>query len=208
MSTGVCGCGFGCVHVFQLCTCGCVFHAFVGLCVSGVCARVCGCVFWECVRMCVSFRCVCVWLCVWGVGVHLCVCCFQAHFRAGRGPRRGKCNPAARWAVRPCPFPTNQMQISINSINGQCLLAIKIAQRLLVSGSKMDGQWPRRSQRSKMTITLKCNLCRPPASGPAGGGRAASHLQPHANGPARPSSRQMAPGHHGLCHLSAHCPKP
>lgn len=58
-----------------------------------------------------------------------------------------------------------QMQISINSINGQCLLAIKIAQRLLVSGSKMNDQWPWRSQRSKMTITLKCHLCRPPALG-------------------------------------------
>lgn len=72
-------------------------------------------------------------------------------------------------------FPKNRMQISINSINGQCLLAIKIAQRLLVSGCKMDDQWPRRSQRSKMTITLKCNLCCPPAPGLGGGAGAAGH---------------------------------
>lgn len=93
--------------------------------------------------------------------------------------------------MRPCPFPTNQMQISINSINGQCLLVVKIAQRLLVSGSKMDDQWPWRSQRSKMTITLKCNLCWPPALGLVGG---AGHLQP----PARPGCSQPSSQAGGL----------
>lgn len=92
--------------------------------------------------------------------------------------RRGSKTATESGAVHPrceaLSFPTNRMQVSINSINGQCLLAIKIAQRLLVSGSKMDDQWPWRSQRSKMTITLKCNLCWPPAPGLGGGAAAAS----------------------------------
>lgn len=83
--------------------------------------------------------------------------------------RRGFEDNSRKHSGCEAPSPLNQMQISINSINGQCLLAIKIAQRLLVSGSKMDDQWPQRSQRSKMTITLKCNLCWPPAPDTEGG---------------------------------------
>lgn len=187
MSTGVCLRVCGCA--FRVCACGCVFQVCVRVCVFGVCACVCA---------------------------PLCVPCFQAHFRAGRGKRGGERGRRQTtqlhvWAGRPRPFPTNQMQVSINSINGQCLLAIKIAQRLLVSSSKMDDQWPQRSQRSKMTITLKHSLCWPPA--PASGGWGAC-CQPSAARPlsaplpARPSSRQMAPGHYGLCHPSAHSPKP
>lgn len=82
---------------------------------------------------------------------------------------------------------------------------------MLVSGSKMDDQWPQRSQRSKMTITLKCNLCGPsPASPlpPAGGAGAAGHGVPcshchtrllSAMLPAQPSTRAVAFGHQGLC---------
>lgn len=44
-----------------------------------------------------------------------------------------------------------------------------------------------------MTITLKCNLCRPPAPGPAGGGHTASHLQPPANRAAVCPTARSAP---------------
>lgn len=107
------------------------------------------------------------------------------------------------------------MQISINAINGQCLLAIKTAQRLLVSGSKMDDQWPQRSQRSKMTITLKCNLCRPPAPGPSGWcrpcGPSASPCQTRprsATLPAQPSSRADGLRASWAVRLSVHTPMP
>lgn len=107
------------------------------------------------------------------------------------------------------------MQISINSINGQCLLAIKTAQRLLVSGYKMDDQRPQRSQRSKMTITLKCNLCRPRAPGPSGWCRPCGpsavpakpgHAQPLWQ--LSPAAGQMAFGHHRQCVCLSILPSP
>lgn len=117
-------------------------------------------------RVCI---CVCARVCL--AGVCLCVCPVPTHTSAlGVGKeRRGFEDNSRKHSGCEAPSPLNQMQISINSINGQCLLAIKIAQRLLVSGSKMDDQWPQRSQRSKMTITLKCNLCWPPAPDTEGG---------------------------------------
>ena len=105
--------------------------------------------------------------------------------------------------MRPCPFSTNQMQISINSINGQCLLAVKIAQRLLVSGSKMDDRWPGTSQRSKMTITLKCNLCwLPPKAWPS----AASRQTGLALGPAARSASSLAGGLRASRAVPSGCP--
>lgn len=98
-----------------------------------------------CMR-CVSgvYVCVqCVYPCVSVHGVCLPACLLPHKLLAGGGAEAawttGSC---ASWTLRLCPFPTNQMQISINSINGKCLQAIKMAQRLLVSGSKMDDQWP------------------------------------------------------------------
>ena len=123
---------------------------------------------WLCV-------CVCFWGCVWLARVCLCVCPVSTH-PSVLGGRRQK--QKSEWHFR-AERPWNQMQSSINSINVQRLLAIKIAQSLLVSGSKMDDQWPWRSQRSKVTVTLKCNLCWSPPHGPG-------HLHP----PAEPGSSQ------------------
>lgn len=138
--------------------------------------------------------------------------CLQTHFMLGVGreeERRESENSRKRscilWLWGQCPFPENQTQISINSINGQRLPAIKIAQRLPVSGSKMDDQWPWRSQRSKMTITLKCNLCRPPALRLGGGAASAAMHQ------ARPPSAtawQRAFLDPGLWGLPVHTPEP
>ena len=135
----------------------------------------CGQVY-PCLRLCV---CVCGGggVCVVGTCVSLCVPCLPSVL--GEGRRQKQKSKLHVQAESHCASSMNQMQISINSINVQCLLAIKIAQSLLVSGSKMDDQWPRRSQRSKVTITLKCNLCRSP-HGP-------DHLHP----PARPGSSQL-----------------
>lgn len=151
-------------------------------------------------RVCI---CVCVRVCL--AGVCLCVCPVPTHTSAlGVGKeRRGFEDNSRKHSGCEAPSPLNQMQISINSINGQCLLAIKIAQRLLVSGSKMDDQWPQRSQRSKMTITLKCNLCWPPAPDTEGGVGAADRQWSLPNQAALSHAASSAPqpafGHQGLC---------
>lgn len=140
-----------------------------------------------CLSLCVLYVCICICLCV-----DVCVCskyvppymlCFHTFFLLKREEERKESTIVTTQSCKlgpgkPASFPHKPAAISINSINGQCLLVIKIAQRLLVSDSKMDDQWPWRSQRSKMTITLKCNLHWPLAHGLVGGTDTDGHLLP------------------------------
>ena len=151
---------------------------------------------WLCV-------CVCFWGCVWLARVCLCVCPVSTH-PSVLGGRRQK--QKSEWHFR-AERPWNQMQSSINSINVQRLLAIKIAQSLLVSGSKMDDQWPWRSQRSKVTVTLKCNLCwSPPWAWPSAPTCRTGQLS--ALRPAHPGAWRAAFGPQGRGHQAVPTPKP
>lgn len=156
------------------------------MCVFG---SVCLC---TCVYVCICLS-LCVCMCVFA-SVYMCVLRYMSsymllphklHAEEGGGKERVNSSNRMRSCKlgpgKPASFPHKPAAISINSINGQCLLVIKIAQRLLVSGSKMDDQWPWRSQRSKMTITLKCNLHWPLAQGLVGGTDTDGHLLPPLN---------------------------
>ena len=168
-----------------MCVPGCVF---VSVCVS-VPMCLCACVYvYICVcSFCVLYICICICLCVDVCVFKICASIYALfphilHAEEGRGEERvnnsNRTQSCKLGPGKPASFPHKPAAISINSINGQCLLVIKIAQRLLVSDSKMDDQWPWRSQRSKMTITLKCNLHWPLAHGLVGGTDTDGHLLP------------------------------
>ena len=145
--------------------------------------------------------------CVWLARVCLCVCPVSTHPSVLGGQRQKQKSERHVQAERPCASSMNQMQSSINSINVQCLLAIKIAQSLLVSGSKMDDQWPWRSQRSKVTVTLKCNLCwSPPRAWPSAPTCRTGQLS--ALLPAHPGAWRAAFGPQGRGHQAVPTPKP